>query len=399
MPKDYSHALEVAAVLFLVLATALFAGYTIGSVINGQSRLLNSGLSDLQSELAGLQSQLSYLQSGTNRTIYVTGSLSALYQSVKDSIVTVDGALPQNGSSGGISYSEVIGSGFVVNLTGTPLIVTNYHVIDGMVNGSVTFTSGEAYPFKVVGSDPYSDLAVLQVEGAPAGTLIPLDVVSSGTLQVGDVVIAVGNPYGLQGTLDSGIVSQLDRAIQSNISEYQIAGLIQISTPINVGNSGSPLFDSEGNVVGVANAIIQGSNNVGFAITSDTLIKEIPDLVATGSYSHSYMGISGLTLDYLVSQAAGLNITYGVLIQSVAPGSPAAAAGLRGGTSNITVAGQTLSVGGDVIIQAGSQRITSIDGLSSYLAENTTPGQTVNFTIIRDGSTLVVPVVLGSRSL
>jgi S1-C subfamily serine protease len=353
----------------------------------------------LESQVSGLQHEVAQLQStSSSTTVYVNGSLNQLYESVKNSIVTIDGLVPQTGLFGAVSYEEVLGSGFVVNLTGTPLIITNYHVIDGMINGSVAFIDGNAYPFTVLGSDPYSDLAVLQPIGVPADMLQPLIVVSSQTLQVGDTVIAVGNPYGLQSTLTSGIVSQLNRAIQlTTTGNYLITGLIQISTPINPGNSGSPLLNAEGEVVGITNAIINGSNNVGFAVPSDAIIREINSLVTTGAYVHPYLGITGVDLDYLIAQAANLNITYGVLIQTVNAGSPAATAGLVGGNQTINVAGNTIYVGGDVIVQINGQPVKTMDDLASYLDSDTIPGQIINVTVIRDGGQLTLHVTLGSR--
>lgn len=404
---NHSRNLKILAlVLAIVAVVGAFAGYTLGTFSGSQSQsaLLGSKVSSLESEVSTLQSQINAIQAGStsNSSSPSTSSslsLNSLYESVKGSVVTIEGLVPETGFFGVTTYSEVLGSGFVVNLTGTPLVVTNYHVIDGMVNGSVTFIDGSAYSFTVLGSDQYSDLAVLQIDGAPASELNPLTVVSSQTLNVGDKVIAVGSPYGLQSTITSGIVSQLNRAIQtSTTSNYLISGLIQISTPINSGNSGSPLFDAEGRVVGITNAIVSGSNNVGFAVPSDALIREINDLVTKGSYSHAYLGINGISLDYLTAQAAGLNITYGVLVQSVASGSPAATAGLRGGTQNTVVAGNYVSLGGDVIIKVDSQPVRAIDDLTSYLEDNASPGQTVNLTVVRGGSTTVVPVVLGSLS-
>jgi S1-C subfamily serine protease len=390
--------LETFALVLVVLVVGLFAGYTLSSYSQPQVTLLNSKVTALESEVSGLQSQVVSLQSGSNSTLYSSAGLNPLYESVKDSVVTIEGLLPQTGIFGTVYYSEVLGSGFVVNLTGKMLIVTNFHVIDGMVNGSVTFINGDAYPFTVLGKDQYSDLAVLQPQ-APADILKPLTVVSSDTLKVGDTVIAIGNPYGLQSTLTSGVVSQLNRAIQTETSgNYLIAGLIQISTPINPGNSGGPLFDAQGRVVGITSAIISGSQNVGFAIPSDAVIKEIHALVSKGSYSHPYLGISGFPLDYLTAQAAGLNITYGVLIQTVVAGTPAANAGLRGGTQTIDVGGQSISTGGDIIIKVDNQPVRTMDDLLSYLEDNTIPGQTVSITVIRGEGTLSIPVVLGIRS-
>jgi S1-C subfamily serine protease len=212
------------------------------------------------------------------------------------------------------------------------------------------------------------------------------------------VVVAVGNPYGLQSTLTSGIVSQLGRSIQTETAgSYLISDVIQTSAPINPGNSGGPLLDSQGRVVGITSAILSGSQNVGFAIPSDTVIREFADLISTGTYAHPYLGMSGLSVDYLIAKAAGLNYTYGVLVQSVTSGGPADNAGMRAGTQVASVAGQQFYVGGDLIISIGSERIRTMDDLSSYLEVQSVPGPTVNFTVVRDGSSLTLPVVIGVR--
>lgn len=400
MEKQHtSQSLKILAIILVVLAVGLIAGYALSSYSSQpQIAQLNSKLTSLESQLSAVQLQITGLQSGGNTTIYSVDSLNPLYESVKGSIVTIEGLISEQGIFGTHYYSEVLGSGFVVNLTGEPLIVTNFHVIDGMINGSVTFINGEAYPFTVLGKDQYSDLAVLQVQ-VPNDELKPLTVVSSGTLKVGDTVIAIGNPYGLQNTLTSGIVSQLNRAIQTETSgNYLISGMIQISTPINPGNSGGPLFDAQGRVVGITADIISSSQSIGFAVPSDAIIREIQDLVTNGSYSHPYLGVNGYPLDYLTAQAASLNITYGVLIQSVSTGSPAASAGLRGGTQTVNVAGQIVSIGGDIIIQVNSQPVKTMDDLTSYLDGNTVPGQTINLTIVRGGIDQTISVILGTKS-
>ncbi len=399
-PSKWRIAIAVSLLIMIVAVAGMFSGYSIGAgESSGQVSALESDISSLEAQISSLSTQLASLQdsSASNSTVYITGSLNALYESVKDSIVTVMGVVKTSLGYGRYSYSEVLASGFVVNLTGECLIVTNYHVIEDMINGSVTFTSGEAYAFEVLGADEYSDIAMLVAIGAPEGTLIPLEVASSSTVKVGDAVVALGNPYGLESTLTSGIVSQLNRAIQTETSgSFLIAGVIQITTPINPGNSGGPLFDAEGRVVGITSAIVSDSQNVGFAISSDTLLKEIDDLVENGSYSHPYIGITGAAVDYLIADAAGLGTTYGVLIQTVTAGSPAEIAGLECGTYTVTVAGTRYYAGGDLIVEIDGQRVKSMDDLTSYLELNTYPGTTVNLTVIRGGSTTAVPVTLGA---
>jgi S1-C subfamily serine protease len=390
----------VSLLIMIVAAACLLSGYSMGaSESAGRTSALQSEITSLDAEVSSLSAQLAALQSSAdaNGTVYLSGSLNALYASVKDSIVTVMGVVKESMGYGYYSYSEVLGSGFVVNLTGECLVVTNCHVIDGMINGSVTFTSGEAYPFEVLGTDEFSDLAILAVVGAPEGTLVPLEVASSSTVRVGDPVVAIGNPYGLQSTLTSGIVSQLNRAIQTETSGSRLlSGVIQITAPINPGNSGGPLLDAEGRVIGITSAIVSDSQNVGFAIPSDTLLKEIRDLAEHGSYSHPYIGITGAAVDYLIADAAGLDTTYGVLVQTVTAGSPADAAGLQGGTYTVTVAGTRYYAGGDLIVEVDGQRVRSMDDLTSYIELNAYPGTTVSLTVIRGGGTIEVPVTLGA---
>lgn len=400
MPDQKGSAVGAVALVLILLVVAVYAGYFVGTMLNPReeqdlTQLVNR-IGVLEGQVSSLQSQVAALQQGNGSAIPPQG-MGQLYRQVKDSIVTVKGLQASTNIFGQTTYSEVLGSGFVVNLTGTPLVITNFHVVDGMINGSVAFTTGEAFPFQVLGTDKYSDLAVLSVQ-APSALLMPLQVVSSQTLSVGDTVVAIGNPYGLQSSMTSGIVSQLGRAIQTETAgNYLIANVIQISTPINPGNSGGPLIDDLGRVVGITTAILSGSQNIGFAIPSDSILREIHVLVSTGTFTHSYLGMSGYTVDYPIALAAGLSYTYGVLVQTVTGGGPAGNAGMLGGTSSITVAGTTLRVGGDQIIQIDSQRIKTMEDLSSYLDANTVPGRVAAFTVIRNGVPLVLNVTLGAR--
>ncbi|MBC7113647.1 MAG: trypsin-like peptidase domain-containing protein, partial [Candidatus Methanomethyliales bacterium] len=389
---------NITALVIIIFIAGAYIGYSL-SLYSSSSLMtkvdsLQNKISSLESKINALQSSLLTLQQ--NNVTLASPSLFDLYDSVKASVVMIKGLMPVSDLFG-TTYQEVLGSGFVVNLTGTPLIVTNYHVVENMIQGSVTFLDGEAYPFEVLGKDRYSDLAILRPL-APQNKLVPIPVASSSSLRVGDLVVAIGNPYGLQSTLTSGIVSQLGRAIQTETaSGYLIADVIQISTPINPGNSGGPLLDSNGRVVGITTAIISGSQNVGFAVPSDTLIREFKDLVEKGKYDHPYLGINGLTVDYLVAKTVGLNYTYGVLIQSVTKNSPAERAGLKGGTKVVTLAGRQIYVGGDLILAIDQHTIKTMEDLSSYLERETVPGQSVKLTVIRDGQALSIPVTIGIR--
>lgn len=321
-------------------------------------------------------------------------SLSDIYNSVKDSVVMVRGYARLLG----YGYSRVQGSGFVYNYTGRMVIVTNYHVVRNAVNITVTFANGNSYPARVLGYDPYADLAVLEAD-APEGEYRPAKVVSSSTLKVGDIVIAVGNPYGLYGSMSIGIVSALGRTITAETAgNYPIANVIQTTVPLNPGNSGGPLLNIRGEVVGITTAIISGSQGVSFAIPSNTLLREIKWLVEEGRYDrHPWLGAMGVDMTYEIARVMGINVTYGWLITDIIEGGPAHKAGLRGGTKIVNIAGNLITIGGDVIIAVNGVRITGIDDLSSYLEEYTVPGQIIEVTIIRGNQKLKLNVELGAR--
>jgi len=299
----------------------------------------------------------------------------------------------------GISYySQVQGSGFTYELHGQDVIITNFHVVDGGINITVTFQDGNTYTAKVLGSDPYSDLAVLSTN-APQSELVPLTVTNSSSLQVGDQVIAIGSPYGLSGSMTTGIISALGRTItEDDTNGYDIADIIQTSALINPGNSGGPLLNYQGQVVGITTAVLDNSQGLGFAIPSDTILREVTDLTDTGSYTqHPYLGISGADMTYDIAKQMGVNVTYGVLIQQVTSGGPAANVGLKAGTTQATVDGSPITLGGDIITAINGARIRNSDDLSTYLEEYTLPGQTISLTIVRNNQTMTIQVVLGAR--
>jgi S1-C subfamily serine protease len=297
-----------------------------------------------------------------------------------------------------VYYSSVQGSGFVYDFNGRMIVITNYHVVEDTLNNTVTFVNGNTYAASILGSDPYADLAALSTE-APQSEYKPLEITSSSTLNVGDPLIAVGGPYGLAGSMTTGIVSALGRTITADSSGgYPIANVIQTSTPINPGNSGGPLLNYQGQVVGITTAIVSDSQGLGFAIPSSTILREISSLVTKGSYDqHPWLGASGTDMNFEISNALGVNVTYGWLITEVTSGGPADEATLQGGTRQIQVASSLVTVGGDIVIAFDGTRIRNTDDLSTYLEEHTLPNQTIDVTIIRDGETITLPLKLGTR--
>jgi S1-C subfamily serine protease len=419
----------LAAIAIICLLVGGIVGYGISDLIS------SNRISDLNSKVSTLENEVSTLESNQNsssqnvtienptyeNTTYLLGgnfSLSQLYNEVKNSVVVVEAW--SVGNSGfpfyTTEYTEVQGSGFVCNLTGQFVIVTNGHVVIGYTNVTVTFLDGDTYAATVKGSDVYADLAVLSIN-APQDEYHPLNVVNSSTLSVGDPVIAVGNPLGLAGSVTSGIVSALGRTItESTTNGYAIADCVQITAPINPGNSGGPLLNYQGEVVGITTAIVTSSETstegLGLAIPSNSILREIRSLIVNGSYNeHPWLDISyspyfGLgtaaeegyqDLTYEIASAMGTNYTYGVLLETIGSGGPAAEAGLRGSTTQATIEGNSVTIGGDIIIAVNGIRIRCGDDLTAYLEENTSPGQTVNVTVVRNNQTLTLPLTLGAR--
>lgn len=397
----------VGTIIMCLLIGGIF-GYAISSLA------ASSQISDLQGHVSTLERQVSdistqdpssqnitYENATIENTTYVLGeniSLSQLYEQVSSSVVVVQGIIVQYDFFGRAYYSGVQGSGFVSNSTGQFVIITNYHVVEGATNITVTFIDGNACVASVIGSDPYADLAVLS-SSASQDEYGPLTIASSSTLRVGDPVFAVGSPYGLAGTVTSGIVSALGRTISEELTGgYPIASVIQTSAPINSGNSGGPLLNYQGEVVGITTAIVSDSQGLGFAIPSNSILREINSLIENGSYNqHPWLGAQGTDMTFGIAQAMNTNITYGWLIAQVTSGGPADKAGLRAGTSRVQIAGNLVAIGGDIIIGINGKRITNLDDLSTYLEEYTLPGQTVSVAFVRTNEILTLSVKLEAR--
>jgi 2-alkenal reductase len=293
------------------------------------------------------------------------------------------------------------GSGFVVDTQGH--IVTNNHVVANTTELRVTFFDGTTVPASIVGTDPDSDLAVLRVE-VPPESLRPITWGDSDQIRVGQRAVAIGNPFGFENTLTSGILSGLSRSLPA-VTGYRIPEIIQTDAAINPGNSGGPLLNSQGEVIGVNSAIVPNFNElgersflgVGFAIPSNLAQRVVPVLIEEGAYAHPWIGISGM--DVLPEIAAEMDLpeAKGALVIRVVPGGPADDADLRGGDHDIQVMGRPVTVGGDVIIGIQDYEIRRFDDILSYLSRRTVAGQEVDLIIIRDGKTETVTLTLGER--
>ncbi len=305
--------------------------------------------------------------------------------------------------------SEALGSGFVWDKQGH--IVTNNHVVDGANQIEVTFADGLTVPATVVGADPESDLAVIVVDPAKASNLQPLAVADSTQVKVGQFTVAIGNPFGLEGTMTFGIVSALGRSLPAsnpssdsaarNTPSYTIPDIIQTDAPVNPGNSGGVLLDLDGRLIGVPSAIESstgGSAGIGFAIPSAIVQQVVPALIETGRFEHPWIGISGGTLTSQLAAAMGLPETQrGALVVAVTAGSPAEKAGLQGSSKQVTVDGQDVRIGGDVIVAVDGQAVRRFEDLTTYLARQGKVGQTLKLTLLRDGKEMSVSLTLAAR--
>ncbi|HDI12190.1 MAG TPA: PDZ domain-containing protein, partial [Candidatus Bathyarchaeota archaeon] len=360
-------------ILILIFAAGMVSGGIISYLITYQQ------INELESKVSNLNARVSALygyQNITNQYIEIYQNetwLAEIYEEVKDSVVLIRVTL----KGGGL----VQGSGFVYDYSGFsysgPVIITNYHVVhefvsDNALSLSVTFANGNGYAAEVKGIDPYADLAILIVNDAPPQEFKPLQLVNSSTLKVGDPVIAIGNPFGLVGSMTTGIVSALGRSISEEYTGgFVIPNVIQTSAPINPGNSGGPLLNCLGKVVGVTTAIVADSQGVGFAIPSNTILREIYALVENGTYTgHSYLGVKGTDMTYEQAQELSVNITWGWRIREVIPDGPA------------SKANPPLQEN-DIIIAINGTKIKNGDELASYLEEKTLPGDIIEITIQR----------------
>ncbi len=353
--------------------------------------------------------------------------LATLYEQVNPGVVSINVRTTVDSPFGNDIPQAGTGSGFLYDDTH---IVTNNHVVEGAETVEVVFYDNDRREGRVVGTDPFSDLAVVEVKDMPA-TARPLPLVADfDRLKVGQPVIAIGNPFGLENTMTYGIISAMGRVIPSGRTRYSIPKVIQTDAPVNPGNSGGPLLDLQGQVVGV-NAQINTTNvgpsgpansGVAFAIPAAIVQKVAPSLISKGEYDWAYLGVTGSGIDLEMKKANNLASTRGAYIQQVVAGGPSA--GLLKGATNVADTATTelqpqqgengmqiipipnpgqrqalneVPVGGDVVVAVDGQPVNAFEDMLTYIALETVPGQTVELTVLRDGQQITVPVTVGKR--
>lgn len=376
-------------VVMMVVNVGVLAYTTIYNDVNVDTGTLGTQIETLEFQLGSAQQEIDSLKeeirildvSETSQDIGVI----EIYNQTRNSVVLIE---TDQGSAG---------SGWVYDTEGH--IVTNNHVVEDAEALTVTFQSGTVLPAKVIGLDPYSDMAVIKVN-APDGLLHPLEIGVSSDLLVGETAIAIGNPFGLANTMTVGVISAIGRQMDAT-DGYVVVDVIQTDAAINPGNSGGPLLNLKGEVIGMNTAIISSTNDfsgIGFAIPSDTISREITSLIETGEYEHPWLGISGYNMFPDLAEAMGLdNSTKGTLVARVVEDGPAFEAGLEGSTTTATIGGFPFDIGGDVIIGVNGLTMDSFYKLQVYLTRNTQPGETITMSIIRDGEVMSVEFTLGVR--
>lgn len=326
-------------------------------------------------------------------------SISQIFKDVQGSVVQITRENPSaSPDSPGDENVTSLGSGFVFDKEGR--IITNHHVVRDSKNVDVTFIDGNRYVASVIGSDPFNDIAVIDISQNISGQLNPLTLGNSSAVEIGDQVIAIGNPYGLAGSMTVGIVSQKGRLISTEGSQFSIPSVIQTDALINPGNSGGPLLSIGEEVIGMNTAGVlsdSGSfSGIGLAVPSNTISKIVPALISKGNYTHPWLGISASTLtSKLTENFENLSRDFkGVYVDSIIKDGPADNAGLRGSTTDQ----YGDKHGNDIITAVDSHNVTYMEDLVSYIDENKQPGEKLNMTVIRNQTYLDLNVLLGDRS-
>lgn len=317
--------------------------------------------------------------------------ITNLYERVGPSVVHIKATVVTMNFFFGPTPSEGTGSGFIYDNQGH--IVTNYHVIEDARTVEVELSDETRLTAEVVGIDPPNDLAVLRVT-EPIPEANPLPMGTSADLRVGQRAIAIGNPFGLDRTLTTGVISALGRPLQLNQDEY-IFDVIQTDAAINPGNSGGPLLNSRGEVIGVNTAVRQDAQGIGFAIPADTVQRVVPKLITDGRYPHPWLGLLGYSLTPELAEALRLPVERGVLVAQLYRNGPAVEAGIQGATQEVLIGNRRVLIGGDIITAVNGESIQNWNDIQEFLQLYTEAGQTITLSLVRGEQQLELPLTLG----
>ena len=399
--QDYQIKINKKINSIIIFLTSFFIILCLFSINTAHSIELFRGPDD-NFTLESDQMTVEGIQNYTNRDY--SNSLPDLFDKVEKSVVQIT----EPGSTQAKEPNPSrLGSGFVYDKSGH--IVTNFHVVDGSKDNKVyvTFLDGVSYEGDIVGTDPYSDLAVIkltEVDNNVSSKLVPLELGNSSTIRIGQKVVAVGNPFGLSGSLSEGIISGLGRLMPAGdngeppqnpfdkspivkpVPSFSIPDIIQTDAAINPGNSGGPLIDMNANVIGINTAIFSNTgvySGIGFAIPSNFLIKIVPLLIKNGEYDHPYIGINGFDITPEIAKLLNLPEAVGFLVVNVTADSPAMLAGIQGGNKSMQINGLPIELGGDIVTEIDNKPVRKVDDILSYLENYKRIGDNVTLTVLR----------------
>ncbi len=366
--------------LSLTIVAAVFLGSLAGSVFVYQQ--MGSEIDSLENDIRdSSQTELVYI----NGTM---GSLAPLYEKVDESVVIVNAA--------GNEASQ--GSGFIYSKKGH--IVTNEHVVDGAERVEIRFSDGSNREAEIIGTDPYTDLAVLKVDKSG---MKPLELANSSEVRPGQRAVAVGGPFGLGNSMTVGYVSQIGRSLpvqEIGLEGFRIRDVIQTDAAINPGNSGGPLMNVKGEVIGVNTAIETQTgtfSGIGFAVPAKTVERVAPEIIGEGEAEHPWLGVRGLSVNSDIANEMDLNSTRGFLVMNVSEDGPAERAGLQPGNRTVTVDGREYRLGGDVIVEINGKEMRGIEDILTFLSREVDVGEEVEVTVIRNGERVKVTLALQDR--
>ncbi len=376
------------------------SGFVVGGIVGATVAILLFAFIVIPSENVGTPELITsnghdttILGDETSYTAKDTLNLVQLFEKSEAGVVKIG---VQRGPDGPRD-TPGMGSGFVYDNLGH--IITNAHVVEGASKATVTFLDGTQYDAEIVGKDKFTDIAVIKVSEKPR-LLHPLQMGDSSQLHVGEPVAAIGNPFGLSGSMTSGIVSQIGRLLPTQDSGFSIPDVIQTDAAINPGNSGGPLLNMKGEVIGINTAIqsISGEfSGIGFAVPSNTALKIVPGLIEDGEYKHPWIGISGRDIDPELARVLDLKDAKGFIVITVVDGSPADKAGLKGMTETQMIDGKEYPANGDIILSVDDKEVRKISDILVHLQREKSVGDTMSLGILRDGEFMHISLELVER--